>query len=254
MPLEEARTNATGLYGHVTQDAVDGHPGWKIEYWQFFATNDQDIRASVGDISISDIGVDGDWTSVQLWYDRTLRRVARVKYLIHGFPIVFHLPDEPLACRDCTLRVNGARFDPNVGAFFDEKERPKYDDNQADFFVDASGFRHPMVYIERGGHEFWPGPWGAPDIQVGPAVVHLSPHNGLGTGYLVPDARDRPFNVGEVGRPLSAAARAIISFNGQWGCTNTKEPAAPMRRSPVGPAAHCSWKWPGGSAVHDCEE
>ena len=47
-----------------------------------------------------------------------------------------------------------------------------------------------------------------------------------------------------------------MSFDGMWGCTNTKEilgTFGPQRRSPVGPALHCSWTYPDGRTIAGCE-
>jgi hypothetical protein len=249
--FEEAKTNATGLLGHVAQDTVSGHPAYKIEYWQFFAFNNQDIRVlglgSYGDHA-------GDWTSVQLWFDRTEHRLAKIVYLIHGKAITFNAPPSMPTCRDCTMQLRGAHFDTAVGNFFDDRDRAKYDDNQAEFYVDANGFKHVVAYIERGGHELWPGSWGRAVIEKGPIKVGLNGHAGDGVSYLVPDVQDRPFNAGEVGRPLTSDARTILSFNGYWGCTNDTDLAGPLRRSPVGPALHCSWKFPSSGPVQGCED
>ena len=111
-----------------------------------------------------------------------------------------------------------------------------------------------VVYIERGAHEFWPGPWGHAQIKVGPLTFHLNPHNGAGPSYLV-DVTGRMFNMGEVDHPLTRAGKLVLSFDGFWGCTNTTDlaGAGPHRRSPVGPALHCSWSWPDRGAVARCE-
>src|SRR5205085_925468 len=37
------RKDATGAFGHVAPDMVNGHAAYKIEYWQFYAFNNQDI-------------------------------------------------------------------------------------------------------------------------------------------------------------------------------------------------------------------
>ncbi len=247
----EARADATGLSAHVAADTVNGHPAYKIEYWQFFAFNNQDITV-LGLGSYGDH--EGDWTSVQVWFDRTERRLAQVLYLIHGKSITFHVPDGPKpTCRSCMVTVQGSHYAPDLGNFFDAAARPAYDDNQAAFYVDAAGYRHVAVYVERGAHEFWPGPWGHAQIDAGPLTLHLNPHNGEGTSYLVPDVKSRPFNLGEVDRPLTEDARLTLAFNGHWGCTNDHSAFEPVRKSPVGPASHCSWKWPRGGPIAACE-
>jgi hypothetical protein len=248
----EAKAEATGFYAHVANDVVNGHPAYKIEYWQFFAFNNQDITV-LGMGSYGDH--EGDWTSVQVWFDRTEQRVAQLLYLIHGKSVSFHMPAAAAqpACRSCMIAVKGAHYDPNVGNFLDAAARPAYDDNEAEFFVDGSGFKHVVVYIERGGHEFWPGAWGHAQIDAGPVAFHLNPHNGEGTQYLVPDVAGRPLGVGEVDRPLTPEADIVLSYNGHWGCTNDTDVGGPVRTSPIGPAIHCSWKWPARGPVAACE-
>jgi hypothetical protein len=247
----EAKANATGFSAHVANDTVNGHPAYKVEYWQFFAFNNQDIHilglGSYGDH-------EGDWTGVQVWFDRREQRVAQVLYLIHGKSIMFHLPRETTpTCRNCSVSVKGTHFNPNVGNFLDDAARPAYDDNQAELFVDAAGYKHVTVYIERGGHEFWPGAWGHAERKAGPLTFHLNPHNGEGTSYLVPDVKTRPFNLGEVDKPMTDTANLVLSFNGHWGCTNDSSLGDSVRTSPVGPAAHCSWKWPNQGPIAGCE-
>jgi hypothetical protein len=251
--FDEAQARATGLVGHVVNDTLGGHPAYKIEYWQFFAFNNQDVtilgRGSFGDHQ-------GDWTSVAVWFDRREHRLAEVEYLIHGDKIRFAIPKDAKAAPNAFVAVKGSNFTRTLGNFFDEKARPAYDDNQAEFWVDQHGFRHVVVYIERGGHEFWPGAWGhAEPASLGPFAIHLNGHNGRGANYLVPDVTDRPFNGGEVDRPLTAAARVVLQYDGHWGCTNAKDDLgfAPLRKSPVGPAMHCEWKWPNRGAAAGCE-
>jgi len=251
--FDEAKSKATGLVGHVANDTVNGHPAYKIEYWQFFAFNNQDITV-LGLGSFGDH--EGDWTSVQLWFDRTAQKVTKVEYLIHGKNIVFDIPAGPAPnCKSCFIDVKGPHYNPNLGNFFDDAERVKYQDNQAEFFIDANGYRHPVVYIERGAHEFWPGAWGHAHIDAKIETLHLNPHNGQGVAYLVPDQMVRPFNLGEVTHPLTSDARIILQYDAYWGCTNSHDlfGYGPQRRSPIGPAIHCEWKWPSGGPVAACE-
>ncbi len=96
---------------------------------------------------------------------------------------------------------------------------------------------------------------GHAQIDIGPIPFHLNPHNGDGPVYLVPDVADRLLDAGEVGHPLTDDGRLVLPYDGFWGSTNTKEGIlfGPQRRSPVGPALHCSWVWPDGHAPSGCE-
>ncbi|HTR53231.1 MAG TPA: hypothetical protein VMJ10_21195 [Kofleriaceae bacterium] len=248
--FSEAEANATGLYGHVAPTTIDGHDAYKIEYWQFFAFNNQDITI-LGLGSFGDH--EGDWTSVQLWFDRIEHRIVRVRYLIHGKQALFDVAPNDPSCSECTIAMKGAAYDPDPPNFFDDEHA--YSNNQAQFYIDAHKFKHPVVYIERGAHEFWPGPWGHASIHVSFFNFALNPHNGDGPDYLVPAVPGRLFNMGEVAHPLTHDAAIILPFDGFWGSTNTHEAGfwGPVRRSPVGPALHCEWRWPDGSAVSGCE-
>ncbi len=246
----EAEANATGLYGHVAPATVDGHPAYKIEYWQFFAFNNQNIDI-LGDDSIGDH--EGDWTSVQLWFDRQEHRLAQIRYLVHGKAITFQIPATSPTCSDCTIDVHGPNYDPNPKNFFDDEAA--YSNNAAQFYIDDHKYKHVVVYIEQGAHELWPGAWGHGSVSFGPFTVNLDPHQGAGPAYLVPAPGDRLLDMGEVDAPLTRAGKLILPFDGFWGSTNTKEliEFGPTRRSPVGPALHCEWKWPTGSAISGCE-
>jgi len=246
----DVQANATGLYGHVAPTTIDGHAAYKIEYWQFFAFNNQDITV-LGLGSFGDH--EGDWTSVQLWFDRVAQRLVKIRYLIHGKEATFALPSVSPTCRDCMISVQGPSYNPDPGNFFDNI--PAYSDNQAEFYVDDHRYKHVVVYIERGAHEFWPGAWGHASQSVGPLSFSLNPHNGSGPSYLVPAVTDRAFNMGEVAHPSTRGGRLIMDYAGYWGCTNTKEAdiVGPIRKSPIGPAMHCSWTWPDRGPVAACE-
>jgi hypothetical protein len=149
--------------------------------------------------------------------------------------------------------MKGPNYNPDPGNFF--KNPAAYSDNAAEFYVDDHKFKHVVVYVERGAHELWPGAWGYAQQQVGPLHYKLNTHDGLGTSYLVPDVKDRLFNMGEVDKPLTRAGKLILSFDGFWGCTNTTQFGGfgGQRRSPVGPALHCEWTWPSRATPEGCE-
>jgi hypothetical protein len=245
----DAQAKATGLYGHVTRTKLDGHATYKIEYWQFFAFNNQDISV-IGYDSFADH--EGDWTGVELWFDLELHRLVKTRYMIHGKSISFAIPQTPTTCRNCMQTIKGSAYTPAHGNFFDDPRA--YDNQQAEFFIDERGYKHVAVYIERGGHEFWPGAWGKAEFSVGPISFSLNPHDGAGPSYLVPDIQDRLFNLGELDHPLTRAGKLVTQYNGLWGCTNTKELSllGPWRRSPVGPALHCGWNRPGKGPIPGC--
>ncbi|MFO0743282.1 MAG: hypothetical protein U0270_45850 [Labilithrix sp.] len=250
----EAKEKSTGFYGHVTKDKVNGHDAYRLEYWQFYAFNNQDITV-LGMGSFGDH--EGDWTGMELWYDLTTKSIVKLDYMIHGKEVFFNIPAGTKAtCTSCFQTVKGAKYDPNVGSFHDDKERPKYNDNAAEFWNDETGTMHTVLYVERGGHEGWPGKWGKAEIDLGPVTIRNNAHNGEGASYLVNVPKDRPLNLGELDHPLTKSARMILEFNGHWGCTNTKDlfGQAPQRRSPVGPGMHCEWHMADGSkAVPGCE-
>lgn len=248
--IDEARSRGTGLYGHVSPSTVDGHDAYQIEYWQFFPYNGQDVSI-LGVDSFGDH--EGDWTSVQLWYDRVDRRLAKIRYLLHGNEAMFTIPKATTPCRNCQIEARGKNYKvdglPNL-----LQESAPYSDNSAEFFVDDLGYRHVVVYIERGGHEFWPFSRGYAANKTGPFELRLNEHDGDGPGYLVPDTGDHVLNLGEVDKPIGTAGKLMLWFNGLWGCTNTKELvlAGPRRRSPDGPALHCSWNWIDGTTNAGC--
>lgn len=258
VPIAQAKTDATGLYGHVTRGQVNGHAAYVLEYWQFYAFNNQDITI-LGMGSFGDH--EGDWTGVQLWVDETTGQLGKILYMVHGHDITFDVPANTApTCASCTQVVKGSAYNPNVGSFFDATENPKYNDNQAEFWLDENKVEHVVLYIERGGHETWPGAWGSASFSVGPLTLHLDSHNGAGESYLVPDAPGRTWNLGEVDHPLGEDAQLIMQYNGHFGCTNAKDlfGLAPQRRSPVMPSGHCEWKYPnggqdGGKSPAGCE-
>jgi hypothetical protein len=243
-------SEGTGLYGHVAPTTIGGHDAYKIEYWQFFAFNNQDITI-LGLGSFGDH--EGDWTSVQLWFDKVEHRIVKARYLIHGKAVTFDIAAMTPACRGCMIEMQGASYDANPPEFLSNPG--PYSNNQAQFWVDDHRYKHIVVYVERGAHEFWPGAWGHASYSVGPISFALNPHNGSGPSYLVPDVQDRLYNMGEVGHALTRAGRLILPFDGFWGSTNSHSVGwwGPVRRSPVGPALHCSWRWPDRDPVPGCE-
>jgi hypothetical protein len=88
---------------------------------------------------------------------------------------------------------------------------------------------HPVVYIEWGGHEFWPtARWTLP---------LANKHGGDGYSFFATGAR----NIGEIAHPMDGDAGTLItSFAGYWGkyggFMNVNGP-------PQGPPLHKQWQW-----------
>lgn len=86
-------------------------------------------------------------------------------------------------------------------------------------------FQHPVVYVEWGGHEFWPtSAWG---------YTGASKHNGLGQySYL----GSTPVDLLVDTVPLPQDVVLVTDFAGYWGAEGGGGP-------PQGPPLHCQWYW-----------
>jgi len=88
-------------------------------------------------------------------------------------------------------------------------------------------FQHPVVYVEWGGHEFWPTPaW---------SFYGASKHNGLGQYSYFGSA---PVDVSPGTTPTTQNDVALVTeFDGYWGSPQ------PLNNPPEGPPLHCQWFW-----------
>ena len=87
-------------------------------------------------------------------------------------------------------------------------------------------FQHPVVYVEWGGHEFWP--------TVGWSYVGASKHNGTGQySYFGSSPLDLTVDNDS---PPQEAVTLVTSFAGYWGAEGGGGP-------PQGPPLHCQWYW-----------
>ncbi len=251
-----------GLYGHVvpvkltdpfSYDFSTVHDGYavgktyyKIEYWQFFGYNSANKPFDIGDH-------EGDWTSIQLLYDREYQIIRSVFHFAHGIlfrydmtdqnkrnSLIFNIPEGEVQEYHGFINYSTASLDlAHLGS---EANIVRNDDqirlaqnNLVRFYKDpqTGAFDHPMVYIEHGAHEFYPSEhWnftGAPN------------HNGKSYHYLTAT----PPNLGEVEHPLQevAGAEIILKFNGYWGAYGKKNTPA------QGPALHQNWLWPASSSI-----
>lgn len=266
-----ARRNV-GLYGHVVPVRLSSAEAYdlrhvpssadaskelfyKIEYWQFFGYNSNDQPNDAFDH-------EGDWTTVQVIISpgNTAAgippRLRSVLYYAHGKEMRFDLSSKTgqfLAEGNTVMRYVGPNVNVNVPDLDDECSATarqnhqcpenKASNNQVSFYREpGGGFTHPVVYIERGSHEFWPVPiWSYRGAQK---------HGGddLDHQYLT----STPPNLGEVEHPLSEdpAAMAILQFNGRWGTySRGLGPAFPAPSPPPGPPLHYEWTWPADSSI-----
>jgi len=221
-------THAPGLYGHVVK--ID-ESTYKIEYWQYFAYNGLDIHG--GDH-------EGDWATVQLWYDIVEDKIIKTCHWAHGRGICFDLTRTQAIVRtpEGFLEYRGPNYNPNPGSLdVDERYPPAFQDNTVRFYSE-NGELHVVVYIERNTHEFWPtehGSW--------PVVPE---HSGNGISYLVAYWPGK-MNLGEVthpmpdppGSPYQDMKKIILRFNGYWGAFHHA-----LNDPPPGPVLHCQWTFP----------
>jgi len=223
---DEARAQAPGLYGHVVPLGGDDEGLIKIEYWQYFAYSGVDI--SGGDH-------EGDWCTVQLWFDPHAHKLVRTGHYAHGREMLFHLryPPNPVAVpgEPGMVEYRGPNYSLNPGSL--RYDHAAFQDNTVRFVKDGDD-EHVVVYIERDSHEFWPTDRGS--------YPFTNEHNGRGLSYLT--AYEHPLNLGEVEAPLSSEARVVLGYNGYWGCWHH-----PWNEPPPGPALHREWAWPASSAL-----
>ena len=90
---------------------------------------------------------------------------------------------------------------------------------------------HPVVYIEKDTHAFWPTPKGS---FVGGEV-----HDGEGHSYLTLLEDDK--NLGELSAVLPHAAHPnalVVRYNGLWGAEYQN-----LAKPPLGPTQRCQWSY-----------
>jgi hypothetical protein len=103
----------------------------------------------------------------------------------------------------------------------------------------APVYKHPVVYVEWGAHEFWP--------TSGWSIAAASKHNGLGKysyfGDAPVDVTYLPVFSPQTGAqnlpsPLPSTDVALVNlFAGYWGAPQTHN------GPPPGPPLHCEWYW-----------
>ena len=217
---------------------------YKIEYWQFFGYNGVGKPFDFGDH-------EGDWTTVQVIVDVTTLEPVQVHHFAHGYRFGFDMQAGRLRS---TVDLNGGLVREYRGMYWslpvefwwhdtsqaranNVRSALSSQNNVLRMRRDATTgkYDHPVVYVEHGGHEFWPTEaWGFQD----------SPnHNGddVEHSYLAA----APPNLGEVEYPLAEVPEAtiVLRFNGRWGAYSRRN------ASPQGPALHNGWTWPSSSSI-----
>ncbi len=235
----------------------------KIEYWQFFGYSHdlEDPIPGTSGIAADVIDHGGDWCTVQLYVDAVKaftqpdQAILAVHHFAHGLRFGFDMQRLPIASGVITpagvsdgLKAAFQQFTikqfqgPQAGAtvnlpFENGKSTQDYKNAQNNIVQLAqdpgSGkFVHPVVYVEWGGHEFWP-TWAW-------SLEFASKHGGdskKSYRYIV----QSPLNVGEVGNPMPGVAQApfVTGFAGFWGYYGWEN----QNKPPQGPPLHAEWLW-----------
>ncbi|HZM76934.1 MAG TPA: hypothetical protein VFC19_14460 [Candidatus Limnocylindrales bacterium] len=229
------RKQNTGLYGHVLELRTGEY---QVEYWQFFGYSSVNRAFDIADH-------EGDWTCVSLIVQPgdPEHELLSVTHRAHGYPLTFHFPSrrsvDPVPVSGGAIKeYRGGNYDTD----FDLRgNKTFHSDNAVRMFrTDEPGalFLHPVVFVERGAHEFWPTENGS--------IIGAPKHNGVGRyRYLVGTVP----NLGEVDHPLDTRARVILHYNGLWGAYSRSVPGIIDTTPPQGPALHTGWVWPRDSAL-----
>lgn len=253
---QEKTAGNIGLYGHVVpiklpnpyyydlQHVPSGSDGpntyYKVEYWMFCSYNDANGAGIANH--------EADWMTVQLIVDHAGNdwRIGTVLFYAHGHEMQFQMnqvlqgpngSDSPTGDQgEKFLRYKGPNFGKSVDIWpISHTYSATLQNNQVRFYPDPETGEptHPVVYPEKGSHEFWPtDEW----------YIHSpTDANGRGLSYL---STTIP-NLGEVEHPLQEypLANFILQYNGYWGCWSRKN------SPPPGPTVHTEWTYPATSAI-----
>lgn len=250
---QEKMAGNIGLYGHVVPIKLPnpyyydinhvpsgsdvGNTYYKVEYWMLCSYNDANGAGIANH--------EGDWMTVQLIVDHAGNdwKIGTVLYYAHGHEIQFQMnqvtngTDNPTGDQgEKFLRYKGLNFGKSVDIWpISHNYSASLQNNQVRFYPDliTGEPTHPVVYPEKGSHEFWPtDEW----------YIHSpTDANGRGLSYL---STTIP-NLGEVEHPLREYPLTdfILQYNGYWGCWSRKN------SPPPGPTVHTEWTYPASSSV-----
>jgi len=231
----------------------------KVEYWQFFGySHDFQDPLSIPGIGLPGfdniladvIDHSGDWCTVQLYVDPDQsspdKAILAIYHYAHGLQFGFDF--QKSVARNPVLSSTGPVFatyaieqlqGPNFGKsvslpYSGGKSTTAYQNaqnNVVQLAKDSTSqlYVHPVVYVEWGGHEFWPtSAW---------SLDYASKHGGDGYNYVAAT----PPNIGEIGAPMPNVAQAVLvtGFSGFWGYYGPENHNKP----PPGPPLHAQWLW-----------
>lgn len=250
-----------GLYGHVvpihlaSAESYDEHhvPSgsdaslplyYKVEYWQFFGYSSVGKPLDIGDH-------EGDWCTVQLLIQPArpavgqAESIAAVLYYAHGKEMRYDVGSTRSTVPmdgEQVHELRGTAYNAPVPDMNAQGAEAAARNHVLRLYRDpASGaYTHPVVFIEHGGHEFWPSPyWSFPAVQ-----KHTGDDD---QPYLT----EVPPNLGEVENPLDEdpAAPMILQFNGYWGTFSKALPGIFSNNPPPGPPLHYQWTYPVTSSI-----
>jgi hypothetical protein len=249
-----SRYNCSGNPANCTSQII------KIEFWQFFGYSHDfqnpaepvtDLVGPATDAILADIlDHSGDWCTVQLYVDASWafsnqpdKAILAVYHYAHGLQFGFDMSQvqppipSPTTFQGYSIqKLPGLHYNPsvkmNVKAGQTDSGVQAAQNNIVQLAQDPGSklYIHPVVYVEWGGHEFFPtSDW---DYTL------ASAHNGAGKYNYI--ASGVP-SIGEIGQPNppSNQANLITNFAGYWGFYGPGSQNGP----PQGPPLHKQWMW-----------
>lgn len=218
---------------------------YKIEYWQFFGYSSNNKPLDMGDH-------EGDWDTVQLIYKPGVpganvpASLKTVLFYAHGKEMAFDLSAETgsvIMDNGMVREIRGSQYNMPVPNLRDEGAEAKARNHVLRLYKDplSGHFTHPVVFVEHGGHEFWPSPYWE--------YTGAQKHGGDDQTHSYLTAT--PPNLGEVEYPLNEEplAAVIMQFNGRWGTYSRELPGIFTNNPPPGSALHYEWTWPASSSI-----
>jgi len=220
---DSAISVSPGLYGHVVED--EGLI--KIEYWQYFPYSESNN---------SGFGHEGDWETIQLWYHDVTDKIVGVCHWAHGAGICFDMnKGKKIYSENGFTYYQGANSNYKLEKIspkdLEHDRYPSAYQNYAIAFYTKNNNMHPVVYIEKNTHAFWPTPLGE--------YIDGDTHEGEGHNYLT--TFEEEMNLGEFSATLPNAEHSnslILRYNGLWGAEHQN-----LTKPPHGPTQRCQWNY-----------